>query len=237
MPKVLSRFVTANEWEQEKILRQAEQLKKDPVVQKYDFPNEPTKTRKQLKYYEGTAMAFETILEGSEFKNRRVNLPMTKVVDANKRFQFILQNFDEMAFLVSCRVELPYRRKGLFKELVAAIREVCFGDWGKRMVLGSARPPNDEQESDWRDEKIFYRRNLKTGKDILLNRLHVLWLKQKFVVHSDVVGDTDPNGFAILNPDHLAGLSVEELEDLDKHHPKNKNDSFVFLMGKKGAAV
>jgi hypothetical protein len=230
MPKILSRFVTANEWEQKKILNQAEQLNKDPVVQEYQFPNKPTKKRKQLKYYDGKAIALETFLEGSEFKNRRVNLPMTKVVDAKKRFQFILQNFDETAFIVSCRIELPYRRKGLFKEMVAAIREVCFDDWGKKLVLGSARPTNDEPDYDWRDEQIFYRNDPKTGKDIRITRLHALWLRQKLLVHSNEVGDSDPNGFAILNPKYLAKFSVEELEDLDKRHPKKENDSFFSLI-------
>ena len=235
--KLLKRFVTANEWQKNQILEDAEQLHRPPVIDEFFFSKKPTKKRKGLFFYKGKARAFETVLNGARFEKKAVDLPMTKVVDAEKRFEFILECGDDTAFIVCCKVAPKMRGKGLFKQMVEAIRDVCFNDLGKRIVLGSARPPRDEQESDWRDEKIFYRENLNTGEDIKLTKLHKLWLDQKLVVHSSVIGDKDPHGFAILNPDHLAGLSVEDLEDLDKRHPKEEIDSFVSFMGAKGAAV
>ena len=104
-------------------------------------------------------------------------------------------------------------------------------------MSGSARPPRTEPQSDWRCVREPYRANFETGKEVTLTRLHQLWLSQPYAVHSRVLGVDDEDGFALLSPKHLASLPIDEIANLDKYHPKKEENSFVYLMGKKGSAA
>jgi hypothetical protein len=90
---------------------------------------------------------------------------------------------------------------------------------------------------DWRCERTSYRTNFKNGEEVILTRLHQLWLSQRYAVHSRVLGIDDEDGFALLSPKHLAGLPIDEIANLDKYHPKKEENSFAYLMGQKGVAL
>ena len=160
-------------------------------------------------------------------------MDMSLIRDIEGRFEFVFQCDADSGYIVSCKVAEKLRGMGLFSTMVGAITRYCFYQLGLKSVSGSARPPRTEPQFDWRCVREPYRANFETGEMIKLTKLHKLWLSQKYAVHGKLVGEDDPEGFAILNKKYLSELPEEEFISLDQHHPKSKENSFVYLMGEK----
>ncbi|MDB4665920.1 hypothetical protein OAE86_00440 [Akkermansiaceae bacterium] len=234
---LVKRFLNASDIQKERILEQATELNRKPVIKKFHFPAKATKTKNKLRHYEGYATAKETVLGKSGFIKREIKMEMSLIKDLAGRFQFILQSDKDSGYIVACKVTKDHRGRGLFPTMVESITNYCFNELKLRSVSGTASPPKTEPENDWRCEKIPYRKNFETGKMVELTRLHTLWLNQKFAVHSKVIGVDEAEGFALLNPKYLSDLPTEELVSLDEHHPKCEENTFIHLIKQKGAVA
>ena len=235
--ELLVKFLNSSDYTKQSILTQAAKLQAKPVIKEFHWPTRATKTKNKLRHYEGHATATETVLERTGFRKREVKMDMSLIRDIEGRFEFILQRDEDSGYIVSCKVAEKLRGMGLFSTMVGAITRYCFNQLGLKSVSGSARPPRTEPQSDWRCVREPYRANFETGKEVTLTRLHQLWLSQPYAVHSRVLGVDDEDGFALLSPKHLASLPIDEITNLDKYHPKKEENSFVYLMGKKGSAA
>tara|TARA_B100001057_G_C22760796_1_gene915665 strand:- start:449 stop:1219 length:771 start_codon:yes stop_codon:yes gene_type:complete len=235
--QTIAKFLGGSEYQRRLIVEQAAELNQKPLIKEFQFPTKATKTKNKLRHYVGYATATETILERTGFAKREIKMEMSLIKDLNGKFEFILQCDEDNGYIVTCKITPKYRGQGLFPVMVEAITKHGFNDLGLRSVSGSARPPRDETERDWRYDRISYRNNFETGEIVKLTRLHKLWLSQKYAVHSKVIGSDDPEGFAILNPKYLSELPKEELVNLDEYHPKSEENTFVYLMKKKGAVL
>ena len=236
--KLVQRFLKASQFEQERIIRKAPRLQMSPSLDEFHFPESKTDETKNLDLFSGTGSASKVVINSrGDLVDVDVEISLVKAVDKQGRFLFIIQEEDTAAFIVVCKVIPKFRGKGLFSTMVGAMTRYCFNELGLKSVSGSARPPRTEPQSDWRCVREPYRANFETGKEVTLTRLHQLWLSQPYAVHSRVLGVDDEDGFALLSPKHLASLPIDEIANLDKYHPKKEENSFVYLMGKKGSAA
>ena len=235
--QLIARFLKASDHQKQRIIEDASELNQKPIIKEFHWPTRATKIKNKLRHYEGCATATETVLERTGFRKREVKMDMSLIRDIEGRFEFILQRDEDSGYIVSCKVAEKLRGMGLFSTMVGAITRYCFYQLGLKSVSGSARPPRTEPQFDWRCVREPYRANFETGEMIKLTKLHKLWLSQKYAVHGKVVGEDDPEGFAILNKKYLSELPEEEFISLDQHHPKSKENSFVYLMGKKEVTV
>ena len=232
--KLVQRFLKASQFEQERIIRKAPRLQMSPSLDEFHFPESKTHETKNLDLFSGTGSASKVVINSrGDLVDVDVEISLVKAVDKQGRFQFVIQEEDTAAFIVVCKVIPKFRGKGLFSTMVGAITRYCFNELGLKSVSGSARPPRTEPQSDWRCVREPYRANFETGEMVKLTKLHKLWLSQKYAVHGKLVGEDDPEGFAILNKKYLSELPEEEFISLDQHHPKSKENSFVYLMGEK----
>jgi len=231
---LLEQFLKADDFKKQHILSEAAQLGDAPKIKEFHFSKQPDLSYGKMDIYHGTADAQKKSLTKRGIQTEELNLSVTKVI--GNGFEFILENGGgETAHLVTCEVYQHLRGRGKFDELFEAIVEYAFTRLGLRSVSGSARPPIEDYKNDWREEKVTYRKNFKTGGDVKITKLHRLWLQKKFTVHSKVAGIDDENGFCILSPKHLAELPMDEIRNLDKHHIKHKDDTFEAIVGR-GAA-
>ena len=235
--RLVKKFLLSNDWDKRHILHKAQELNQGPRIEQFQFPKAPNQITKELRIFNGRAYANETILGPEGFENIRVELDVLKAVDTAGRFEFVIQEIGDSGCIVICKVAQKFRGKGLFGDMVGAIADYCFNEVQLRSVSGSARPPSTEPDMDWRCERTSYRTNFKTGEEVILTKLHQLWLAQPYAVHSRVLGIDDEDGFALLSPKHLAGLPIDEIANLDKYHPKKEENSFAYLMEQKGAAL
>ncbi|MDB4394380.1 hypothetical protein N9Z68_00255 [Akkermansiaceae bacterium] len=235
--QLIDRFLKASDHQKQKIIENASELNQKPIVQEFHFPTKATKTKNKLRHFKGYATATETVLGKAGFIKKEVEMEMSLIEDIEGRFEFILQCDEDSGYIVACKVTPELRGKGLFSTMVGAITRYAFSELGLRFVSGSARPPRDEANKDWRCVREPYRTNFKSGEKVILTRLHQLWLSQPYAVHSRVLGIDDEDGFALLSPKHLAGLPIDEIANLDKYHPKKEENSFVYLMRQKGAVA
>jgi len=235
--RLVKKFLLSNDWDKKRILQKAQELNQGPRIEQFQFPKAPNQITKELRIFDGKAYANETVLGPEGFENIRVELDVLKAVDIAGRFEFIIQEIGDSGCIVVCKVAQKFRGKGLFGDMVGAIADFCFNKLQLRSVSGSARPPSTEPDMDWRCERTPYRTNFKTGEEVILTRLHQLWLSQPYAVHSRVLGIDDEDGFALLSPKHLAGLPIDEIANLDKYHPKKEENSFAYLMRQKGVAL
>ena len=235
--QLIDRFLKASDHQKQKIIEDASELNQKPVIKKFHFPTKATKTKNKLRHYEGYATATETVLGKAGFIKKEVEMEMSLIEDIEGRFEFILQCDEDSGYIVACKVTPELRGKGLFSTMVGGITRYAFSELGLRFVSGSARPPRDEANKDWRCVREPYRTNFKSGEKVILTRLHQLWLSQPYAVHSRVLGIDDEDGFALLSPKHLAGLPIDEIANLDKYHPKKEENSFAYLMEQKGAVA
>jgi hypothetical protein len=235
--ELLVKFLNSSDYTKQSILTQAAKLQAKPVIKEFHWPTRATKTKNKLRHYEGYATATETVLERTGFRKREVKMDMSLIKDIEGRFEFILQSDEDSGYIVACKVAEKLRGKGLFSTMVDAITKHGFNELGLKSMSGSARPPRNEANKDWRCVREPYRASFETGKEVTLTRLHQLWLSQPYAVHSRVLGVDDEDGFALLSPKHLASLPIDEIANLDKYHPKKEENSFVYLMGKKEVTV
>ena len=235
--ELLIKFLNSGDHKRQTLLTQAAKLQERPVLKNFYFPTKATKTKNKLRHFKGYATATETVLGKAGFIKKEVEMEMSLIEDIEGRFEFILQCDEDSGYIVACKVTPELRGKGLFSTMVGGISRYCFNELGLRFVSGSARPPRDEANKDWRCVREPYRTNFKSGEEVILTKLHQLWLSQRYAVHSRVLGIDDEDGFALLSPKHLAGLPIDEIANLDKYHPKKEENSFVYLMEQKGAVA
>jgi hypothetical protein len=236
--KLMQKYLRSSHFEQERILRKAPELQMSPILDEFLFPKSKTHSTKDLDLYSGTGLAKKTVINSwGELKDEEVKFSLIKAVDKKGRFEFIVQPEETFCHLVVCKVIPNFRGKGLFGDMVGAIADYCFNELQFRSVSGSARPPSTEPDMDWRCEKTQYRTNFKSGEEVILTKLHQLWLSQPYAVHSRVLGIEDEDGFALLSPEYLTALPIDEIANLDKYHPKKEENSFVYLMDQKGAVA
>jgi hypothetical protein len=227
--ELLVKFLNSADYKKRTLLTQAAKLQERPVLKTFHWPIS-SQTKNRSKIFHGHATAIETVLERTGFRDKEIRLEMTKVMDFAGRWEFIMQSNEERGHLVSCSISNKLRRQGLFKKMVAAITAYAFNELKLKSVTGRAAPPINEPTQDWRTEEITYRKNFQTGEEIKTTRLHLIWLRQPYALHSRMIGEEDDAGFALLNPKHLLTLPIEEIAELDKFHPKQKKDSFVSLL-------
>jgi RimJ/RimL family protein N-acetyltransferase len=235
--RLLKRFIISPDWDKKRILQKAQELNQGPRIEQFQFPKAPNQITKELRIFDGQAYANETVLGPEGFENIRVEFEVLKAVDTAGRFEFVIQEIGDSGAIVVCKVTPELRGKGLFPTMVGAIADYCFFKLQLRSVSGSARPPSTEPDMDWRCERTPYRTNFKTGEEVILTRLHQLWLSQPYAVHSRVLGIDDEDGFALLSPEYLTALPIDEIANLDKYHPKKEENSFAYLMEQKGVAL
>ena len=233
--RLLKRFIISPDWDKKCILQKAQELNQGPRIDQFQFPKAPNQITKELRIFDGQAYANETVLGPEGFEKKRVELDVLKAVDTAGRFEFVIQEIGDSGAIVVCKVAKKFRGKGLFGDMVGAIADYCFNKLQLRSVSGSARPPSTEPDMDWRCERTPYRTNFKTGEEVILTKLHQLWLAQPYAVHSRVLGIDDEDGFALLSPEYLTALPIAEIANLDKYHPKKEENSFAYLMEQKGA--
>lgn len=230
--KLMQKFLKSSHFEQERILRKAPELQRSPILDEFHFPESKTNSTKDLDLYSGTGLAKKTVINSwGELKNEEVKFSLIKAVDKQEKYEFIVQPEDTYAHLVVCKVNPKFRRKGLFKVMVASIRDYCFQELEVNTISGNARPPRDENREDWRGQMVEYRKNFTTGEPVKLSRLHKLWLEQPYAIHGAMLGSDDPESFAILNPQHLREFSKEDFVEWDTTFPKeDKQNTFQELM-------
>lgn len=236
--KLMQKFLRSSHFEQERILRKAPELQMSPILDEFLFPKSKTHSTKDLELYSGTGLAKKLVINSwGELKDEVVKFSLIKAVDKKGRFEFIVQPEDTFCHLVVCKVNRKFRGNGLFKKMVASIRDYCFQELEVNTISGNARPPRDEKGKDWRQEMVEYRKNFTSGEPVKLSRLHKLWLEQPFTIHGAILGSDDAESFAILNPKHLREFSKEDYKEWDETNPKeDKQNSFVELMKQEVAA-
>ena len=234
--KLMQKFLKSSPFEQERVLRKAPELQRSPILDEFHFPESKTDSTKDLDLYFGTGLAKKLVISSlGRLEEEQVEFSLVKAVDKDGRYEFIVQPEDTFAHLVVCKVNPTFRGQGLFKLMVASIRDYCFQKLEVNTISGNARPPVDEQGYDWRQELVEYRRNHSTSEPIRLSRLHRLWLEQPFTIHGAILGSDDAESFAILNPKHLREFSQDDYREWDANCPKQNNqNTFVELM--KGVA-
>ena len=230
--KLVQRFLKASQFEQERIIRKAPRLQMSPSLDKFHFPESKTYETKNLDLFSGTGSASKVVINSrGDLVDVDVEISLVKAAEKKRRFEFIVQPEETFCHLVVCKIIPKFRGKGLFKKMVASIRDYCFEELGVNTISGNARPPRDEKRRDWRQESVTYRNNFTTGEPVKLSRLHRLWLDQPYTVHGAILGSDDAESFSILNPKHLREFSEEDFKNWDQHCPKqNKQNSFVELM-------
>jgi len=230
---LIERYVGASPLERHRILEDAKDLGRPPVILDFHFPETPTSESKTLCFFEGHSTARKKALTPrGEIKTQNIEIPQILAVDKKKRFEFTIEHKDgdNAAFITVCQVYKQHRRRGFFSLMVGVIQNYCFNELGVRTVLGNARPPRDESTQDWRT-------NLVTHNKIKITALHSLWLKQPYAVFGAMIGDDDPESFAFLNPALLEEFTKADFADWDKTMPhKPKKNTFVELMSRKEAA-
>ena len=227
--ELLIKFLNSGDHKRQNLLTQAAKLQERPVLKKFHWPLS-SETKNRSRIFHGHATALETVLERDGFREKEVRLEMTKVMDLAGRWEFIIQSNEERGHLVSCSISNKLRGQGLFKKMVAAITAYAFNELKLKCLMGRAAPPRNEATKDWRTEEITYRKNFETGEEIKTTRLHLIWLRQPYALHSKMIGEEDDAGFCLLNPTFLLSLPTEEIADMDKFHPKKKKDSFASLL-------
>ena len=226
---LIQRFVAASQLEQHRIMGQARELGRAPIVGAFHFPDFKTGETENLLLFEGFATAEKTTLTPSgEFKKQEISIPQILAIDKEKRFEFTLEHNakERVAFITVCEIYRQHRRKGYFSLMVGAIQDYCFNELGVRTVLGNARPPRDESTHDWRTKLIAH--GSSTAK---ITALQSLWLSQPYAVFGAMIGDDDPDSFAFLNPALLGEFTEDDFVNWDAATPhKPKAHQFIELM-------
>ncbi len=226
---LIRRFVGASQLEQQRMMGQARELGRAPIVGAFHFPDFKTGETENLLLFEGFATAEKTALTASgEFKKQKISIPQTLAIDKQKRFEFTLEHNAEnkLVFITVCQVYKQHRRKGYFPRMVGAIQDYCFNQLGVRTVLGNARPPREEATQDWRTKRVTH-----CSSTAKISALKSLWLKQPYAVFGAMIGDDDPDSFAFLNPSLLGEFTEEDFAEWDAATPhKPKAHRFIELM-------
>jgi hypothetical protein len=232
---LITRYVGASQLEQQRMMGQARELGRAPIVGAFHFPDFKTGETENLLLFEGFATAQKTKLTSrGHLQKEEIKIPQTKIVDKKDRWEFTLEHNAEerVAFITVCEIYKQHRRKGYFPWMVGAIQDYCFYQLGVRTVLGNARPPRDESTHDWRTKLIAH--GSSTAK---ITALQSLWLRQPYAVFGNMVGADDPESFAFLNPALLDEFTKADFTNWDKITPhKPKENTFVELMKRKEAA-
>ncbi|MDA9831051.1 hypothetical protein N9C66_06895 [Akkermansiaceae bacterium] len=236
--KLMQKFLKSSQFEQERILRKAPELQRSAILEEFHFPESKTDSYKDLDLYSGTGLAKKVVISSvGRLEEEQVKFSLIKAVDKKGRFEFIVQPEEDFCHLVVCKVNSKFRGQGLFKKMVASIRDYCFQELEVNTISGNARPPRDENRIDWRQELVEFRKNFSSEEPVKLSKLHHLWLNTPFAIHGAMLGSDDAESFAILNPKHLREFSKEDFINWDTHCPKqNKQNTFVELMKQEVAA-
>ena len=150
---LIERYVGASPLERQRMMGQARELGRAPIVGAFHFPDFKTGETENLLLFEGFATAEKTALTPSgEFKKQEISIPQILAIDKQKKFEFTLEHNakERVAFITVCEIYRQHRRKGYFSLMVGAIQDFCFNELGVRTVLGNARPPREEATQDWR---------------------------------------------------------------------------------------
>ena len=233
--RLIERYVGASPLERQRILEQAKELGRPPVVVDFHFPEIQTGETDDLLLFEGYATAEKTTLtHKGHFKKQEISIPQILAIDKQKRFEFTIEHNAEnkLVFITVCQVYKQHRRKGYFPRMIGAIQDFCFNELGVRTVLGNARPPREESTQDWRTERVTH-----GSSKAKISALQSLWLRQPYAVFGSMVGADDADSFAFLNPSSLGEFTEEEFANWDAATPhKPKSHTFVELMKRKEAA-
>ena len=226
---LIRRYVGASQLEQQRMMGQARELGRAPIVGAFHFPDFKTGETENLLLFEGSATAEKTTLtRRGRFKKQNIQIPQIQAVDKEKRFEFTIEHNAEekVAFITTCQIYKQHRRKGYFSLMVGAIQDYCFNQLGVKTVLGHARPPRDESTQDWRTKRVTH-----CSSTAKITALQSLWLRQPYGVFGAMIGDDDPDSFAFLNPSLLGEFTEEDFAEWDAATPhKPKAHRFIELM-------
>ena len=229
---LIERYVGASPLERQRIMDQAKELERPPVILDFHFPKTPTGQTEDLLLFKGYATAEKTALtRRGHFKKLEISIPQIKAVDRQDRFEFTIEHNAEnkLVFITVCQIYKQHRRKGYFPRMVGAIQDYCFNELRVDTVIGNARVPRTEAEKNWRTDLVSH-------NHIKISALQSLWLKQPYAVFGSMIGDDDPESFAFLNPALLEEFTKADFTDWDKTMPhKPKENTFVELMERRAA--
>ena len=175
---LIERYVWATPLERNRILEQARELGRAPIVGAFHFPDFKTRETEALLLFEGYSTAEKTTLSRrGNFKTQNIKIPQLLAVDKNKRFEFTIEYKDgeKAAFITVCQIYKKHRRKGYFPTMVGAIQDYCFNELRVNTILGNARVPRTDAEKNWRTDLV-------THNNIKISALQSLWLKQPYAV-------------------------------------------------------
>jgi len=161
--------------------------------------------------------------------------------DVDERFKFVIESQDDFALLTIAEVNPNLQGQGLFSELVAAIRLVCFDHYNYKGVKGRAAIPQTtlfSQEDparadfstkagdDWRSEFLQTEKSDETAKHT--TKLFDVWCRRRLVYPSvalsEMAGDDE---FVMLSEKIARKLDNETMFGLEESYPKASNQLFV----------
>ena len=150
-----------------------------------------------LEVYHATANATEAYFNGSYLSDRETRLPVSIVKEKSEIFEFIIQNLGGTdCHLLSCHVKQAHQGKNKSKDMIKAIKDICFNHWGYKKVYARAGIARVDEgvasKGDWRESFVEY-------KGEQMKNLMRFWLKQDNVFPlTDYDKKADKDKFVIL---------------------------------------
>lgn len=212
-----------------------ERSRQRPRVTSFSFDPEPSKEIDSFLLFQGMAHSTRLVWDNGGFVEKVGQEAVTKVVDAGGVFSFVIENCgDELGYVVLGEVAPEFRGKGNSRIMLEAIHKIGFGHFGFTSIFGRAATPRGDSLNDWRSEPVVWKKHSETGNDIMITRLHKMWLETPYAVHGKfIIESLEDDSVAWLSPAKLEELDREDLRELDRVFPKKRKDSFVGLMRKR----
>lgn len=155
-----------------------------------------------LEIYDAQANALKTYFNGKFLSEKKTTLPSTLVKQKDGIFEFIIQNLGgKECHLLTCHVKKQHQGQGKSRDMIRAIKEMCFKHWGYDKIYGRAGIARVDEgissKGDWRESIVEY-----DGKQ--MKALMRFWLKQENVHPlTDFESGADKDKFVIIPNDEL----------------------------------
>ena len=190
---LLAKIVTMNHHEAEDF---QQRLNEPARISSFDY-GELAEKFGNLEVYHATANATEAYFNGSYLSDRETRLPVSIVKEENGIFEFIIQNLGcTDCHLLSCHVKQAHQGKNKSKDMIKAIKDICFNHWGYKKIYARAGIARVDEgvasKGDWRESFVEY-------KGEQMKNLMRFWLKQDNVFPlTDYDKKADKDKFVIL---------------------------------------
>lgn len=162
--------------------------------------------------------------------------------DVDGRFKFVIESQGEVALLTLAEVNPELQGMGLFSELVAAIRLVCFDHYNFKGVKGRAAIPqtslfneNQPDRAEFTGEAVDdWRCSIMRGEESSdetnadITKLLDLWLRQRLVYRMNTLSEMSADDeFVILSEYTARNLDKETIRRLEESFPKAANQALL----------